>query len=600
MVERSNSGTARRARLLVALGGISVAAAALALDGGAPIGPALTVVQGAAATLVDAAPTPAPSPAAAPVVTGVSDYDAGLAVWRKPRVKDSCVSCHGPDFIDLAQIGTSDADVVRRAIADGADAGEADTLLRAVKALRARYNMAARDPRSFRPFQPGGAVLPGANSIERDAAFGDELVGRLPTVMSATPIRTLADAKRARDELLAIDFDTLRIGIPFPLWSADAFHGPQEATLNDWVNDLPRVPRPERAAEWTQLQDAYLRDSSDFNFWKLYFAADDMTDGFAGVTPFDPADAWKARDFSLVKYRSTLIGQHLFRTQALGRRGFVQGQTAFSYLATDPAYRIPFAREGVTLHSGYRLDEFLPNPMWEVGDFERRDLSPSALSANLPGNRSSRDLSRDQLALLGFPQFVLDSVDPAKTIEAADDEIRLAWFMVGFRFDPGLQRVSPSNATKVGEYLQGRLWKEDYFVHRAFTQFLRMVVASYGANATLKAAPPFRLKFHYFSAYNRGTPTRWNSSPSTAANGAAKARQIDLYKRMTGNLYRMSLLLHEEALDTGVIAPYGPTSTQDGDFQPIIDFLNYANLPGRAEDDALIRRVAAKAGRPIA
>lgn len=591
----------RRGGMTAMLALAGVASAVLAATGAGDTLAALSVVSGATGT-----PSPVPSLAtnveatAAAAVTGIADYDAGLAVWRKPREKDSCVSCHGPDFIDLAHIGTTDTDLIRRAVQDGASPAEAETLLKAVKDLRLRYAITPRDPRSFRPFQPGGSVLPGATSIERDAAFGDELIQRLPTIGSATPIRTIADARRARDELLAVDFDTLRIGIPFPLWSADAFHGPAEATMNDWVNDLPRVPRPERAAEWTQLQDSYLRDPSDFNFWKLYFAVDEMTDGFADVRPADPSDAWKPRDFSLVKYRATLIGQHLFRAQALRRTGFVQGQTAFSYLATDPSFRIPFAREAVTLRTGDRLEEFLPNPMWEVGDFERRDLEPSSLTAGQVGNIDIRDRSRDQLRLLGYPQFVLDSVGPTKTVEQASDELRLSWFMIGMRFDPGLLRAHPSNSTKVGEYLHVQLWKGDYFVHRTFTQFLRMIVQSYGPNATVKAAPPFRLKFHYFTAYNRATPTRWNSDPQGRVSAVVKARQIDAYKRLTANMFRMSLLLHEEALETGRIAPYGPSTSEDGDFAAISAFFAYAGLPDRAGDDALIRRVAAKAGRPIA
>ena len=532
--------------------------------------------------------------------TAASAYDAGLAVWRKPRAKDSCVSCHGPDFIDLAHIGTTDNDLVRRAIIDGASPAEAQTLLAAVKDMRVRYGMIARDPRTFRPFQPGGSVLPGATSIERDTAFGDELSQRLPTIGSATPIRTLADAHRARDELLAVDFETLRIGVAFPLWSADIAHGAAEGSMNDWIGDLPRAPRAELAAQWTDLQDSYLRDPSDFNFWKLYFAVDEMTTGFAQITPTDPADRWKSHDLSLVKYRATLIGQHLFRTQALRRTSFVQGQTAFAYLASDPAFRIPFAREAVTLRTGDRLEEFLPNPMWEVGDFERRDHSPSVLTAGQVGNINSRDRSQDQLRLLGYPQFVIDSIDPTKTVEQAADELRLSWFMVGARFDPGLLRTHPSNSTKVGEYLHVQLWKEDYFVHRTFTQFLRMVVQSYGANATIKAAPPFRLKFHYFSAYNRAMPSRWNSDPQNRVSPTLKARQLEVYKRLTANMFRMSLLLHEEAIDRGQIAPYGTNTTQDGDFAAISAFFDYADLPGRTSDEALIRRVAAKAGRPIA
>ncbi len=591
--------TSRRA-VAIGLAMAGVATAAIAFPGANETLRQFTIV---AASPINATAPVDPNSASIPTpitaVTGNADYDAALAVWRKPREKDSCAACHGPDFIDLAHIGTTDTDLVRRAIIDGASPTEAETLLRAVKAMRFRYAIQPRDPRTFRPFQPGGAVLPGATSIERDAAFGDELTQRLPTIASAVPIRTLADARRARDELLAVDFDRLRVGIPFPRWSADIAHGAAEGTIDDWIADLPRVPRPAMAAQWTALQDQYLRDPSDFNFWKLYFAVDEMTDGFAGVTPVDPADARKSHDFSLVKYRSALIGQHLFRTQVLRRPGFVRGQTAFSYLATDPTFSVPFAREAVTLRTGDRLDEFLPNPMWEVGDFERRDHAPSAATLGQPGNANPNDRSRDQLRLLGYPQFVIDSVDPDKTVRQAGDEVRLSWFMIGLRFDPGLLRTHPSNSTKVGEYLHIQLWQRDYFVHRAFTQFLRMVVQSYGPNATFKTPPPFRLKFHYFTAYDRVTPTRWNSDPANKVSAAAKAHQMEVYKRITANLFRMSLLLHEEALDSGAIAPYGTASKDDGDFAPIIAFLNYAALSGRADDDALIQRVSAKAGRPV-
>lgn len=594
-----NVPTSRRA-IAISIAMAGVATAAIAVPAANETLSQLTIV---ASSPINAAASVNPDDATAttPVtaVTGNADYDAALAVWRKPREKDSCAACHGPDFIDLAHIGTTDTDLVRRAIIDGASPAEAETLLKAVKAMRVRYAIQPRDPRTFRPFQPGGAVLPGATSIERDAAFGDELTQRLPTIASHVPIRSLADARRARDELLAVDFDALRVGIPFPRWSADIAHGAAEGTIDDWIADLPRVPQPGTAAQWTALQDNYLRDPSDFNFWKLYFAADEMTTGFAGVTPADPADAKKTHDFSLVKYRSALVGQHLFRTQALRRSGFVHGQTAFSYLATDPTFSAPFAREAVTLRTGDRLEEFLPNPMWEVGDFERRDHSPSATTQGQPGNISVNDRSRDQLRLLGYPQFVIDSVDPAKTVKQAGEEVQLSWFMVGLRFDPGLLRTHPSNSTKVGEYLHLQLWHRDYFIHRTFTQFLRMIVQSYGPNATFKPAPPFRLKFHYFTAYNRATPTRWNSDPTNKVSAAAKARQIEVYKRITANMFRMSLLLHEDALDSGAIAPYGPTATNDGDFAPIIAFLNYAGLPGRADDDALIRRVSIKAGRPV-
>lgn len=574
--------------------GAVIAFAATAPEGGT--GGAIEIVSGAAPTPSPSVTTASTSPA--DTAPSEADYRAALAMWRVPREKDSCVSCHGPDFIDLARIGTPDSDLIRRAVQDGASSEEAQALVRGVKYLRARYALPAENPRTFRPFQPGGALLPGANSVERDAAFGEELAKVLPTLTSTTRVATLADAKRARDELLALDWDKFRIGVPFPRWSADIAHGPQEGTMNDWVSDLPRVPRAAFAAQWRQLQDAYLTEPSETNFWRLYFAADDMTEGFAGVTPVDPADTRKVHDFSLIKYRSTLIGQHLLRMEALRRQGFTRGQIAFSYLATDPGFAVPFKAEGVTLHAGYRLEEFLPNPMWEVGDFQRRELEPSALTAGQPGNRTTADRFRDQLRLLGYPQFVIDSIDPNMTIGQADDELRTAWFMLGFRYDPSLLRVSPSNSTKVGEYLLGQLWKEDMFIHRTFLQFTRMVAASYNPQAMVKASPPFKLQFNYFTAYNRAVPSRWNTDASAKPSATAKARQLELYKRITANMFRMSLLLHEEALSTGQIAPYGNVTT-DGEFDRINEFFNYAGQPGRAADDALIRRVAVRAGKAL-
>ena len=597
------AGTAERDRqrrswltygALLLAGGAVIAFAATAPDGSG--GDPVQIVPGGAPTTAPTVATAEVTPATA--APSEADYRAALAMWRVPRAKDSCVSCHGPDFIDLARIGTSDSDLIRRAVLDGASSEEAQALLRGVQYLRARYAMPAENPRTFRPFQPGGALLPGANSVERDAAFGEELAKVLPTLTGSTRVATLADAKRARDELLNLDWDKFRIGIPFPRWSADIAHGPQEGTMNDWVSDLPRVPRPAYAAQWQALQDAYLNEPSETNFWRLYFAADDMTEGFAGVTPADPADTRKVHDFSLIKYRSTLIGQHLLRMEALRRQGFTRGQIAFSYLATDPGFAVPFKAEGVTLHNGYRLEEFLPNPMWEVGDFQRRELEPSDLTLGQPGNRGTSDRFRDQLRLLGYPQFVLDSIDPNQTIEQADDELRTAWFMIGFRFDPSLLRVSPSNSTKVGEYLLGQLWKQDMFIHRAFLQFTRMVAASYNPQAMVKASPPFKLQFNYFTGYNRAVPNRWNTDASAKPSAAAKARQLELYKRITANMFRMSLLLHEEALSTGQIAPYG-NATNDGEYDRINEFFNYAGQPGRAADDALIRRVAARAGKAL-
>jgi len=60
----------------------------------------------------------------------------------------------------------------------------------------------------------------------------------------------------------------------------------------------------------------------------------------------------------------------------------------------------------------------------------------------------------------------------------------------------------------------------------------------------------------------------------------------------------MSLLLHEEELDRGRIAPYGDTRS-NGSFAPIMQFFDYAQPLATGADYALLERVAAKAGKPI-
>lgn len=523
--------------------------------------------------------------------TDPGDYQAALTMWRTNRAKSSCASCHGPDFFDLARIGTSDPELVRRAKLDGASDAEAQVLIRGVAYLRQTYGLAPENPRSFRPFQPGGAVLPGASNIERDLAFAGELARTMPTLTSATAIRSLADAKRARDEFLAVDFERLRIGIALPLWSADIAHGAQEGTFNDWIADVGRIAKPGREAEWLALQDAYLGDPSDLNFWKLYFAVDDMTQVATPLTPVDPADRWKPDRFTSAKFKSVLIGQHGLRTQALRRAGFMRGPVAFAYLGTEEPFKSAFKSKSATVANGERVPDFLPNPWWDVGDVARFGFRPTELSRSSAGNTGGADRMRDTAKLLGYPQFVQDSITPTTLRETMLDDTQLAWFMLGVRLDPSLRRIGQSNSILVGEYLQAQFAQQDYYIHRVFQTGLRTVMRAYQSDAMGPAF--YNLHFGYFTGYGRHMLTRWNSAGEEKVSSDLKARQVEAYKRITANFFRMSLYLHEEELDRGRIKPYRD-ARQDGDYAGINAFFDYAKLPERNIDDALIRQVAAK------
>ncbi|WP_073973391.1 hypothetical protein [Erythrobacter donghaensis] len=560
----------------------------------APPAAGVTPVPGSA----QASTTPAPVTPA--TLASNPAYQSALAVWRAPRVKGECMSCHGPDFFDLARTGSPDSDISRRGQIDGASPAEVEQLIAGIKLVRQAYSLKPENPRTFRPLQPGGAVLPGASTIERDLAFAGELARFAPTLTSAQPVRTLADARRARDELLAIDFDRMKIGIPFPIWSTDKFHGAAEGNLNDWVADVALTPRPERRAEWLALQDAYLADPSDLNFWKIYFAMPTMTQPFALRPGNLPAHDAKIARVADLKLRNAMIGQHILRTEALGRRDqFLRGAVPFSYLATAEPFRTQFDKESATGGSGERLPRFLPNPIWELGDYARVGFDADPSTAGQVGNISSRDALRDRLANMGYPQFVVDSVDPGLTAGQSETDIRIAWFVMGLRFDPGLQRTHQSNATLLGEYMHANLHDLDYFNHRVFIEAFRLVNRSYRPEASAGTPPPYRLFFGYFAKYNRQMPSRWNSAGNTAVSQDIKNAQLAAYKRTAANFFRMSLLLHEEALTSGAIAPYGANPVNDGEFAQIRAFFDYAGLPGRAEDDALLERVAQRAGAPL-
>ena len=93
-----------------------------------------------------------------------------------------------------------------------------------VHALRAKFSIVQPpNPLTFRPFQPGGAVLPGANAQERDKAFGQELKDMNLRLMG-DPINSVADAKKAWDELGAVNLRTLKVGIPMNHYTEDKFN----------------------------------------------------------------------------------------------------------------------------------------------------------------------------------------------------------------------------------------------------------------------------------------------------------------------------------------------------------------------------------------
>jgi hypothetical protein len=512
--------------------------------------------------------------ASLPVLDDSLAQASALALWRNNDLskhpKGSCAGCHGADFFDLARIGSTDIDIVRRAVTDGATQAEAQALLHSVKKMREKFKLPMTNARSFRPFQPGGQLLPAPATdpvhianVKRDIAFGRQLESYLPTLMGAR-IDSLEKAKKARDELLDIaqgtnnaganpkktTLRTLPIGLEYPLWSADFHHGKSEGTFNDWVADIAHDPKSEMRAQWQALQDAYLADPSNENFWKMYNASRLMTQtpllgscSIAGAITQSQCTA--SGDFNKNKFLSTLMGQHMLRLEAMGKSvdDFYKGAVSLSYLDNDPIFK-----SFMTSREGFPL---LPNNPWEVADRGRVMLESTNTAGSFQANLRS----------LGYPEFAVQSIDPLRSANDEQVDLFKAWFWIGFTIDPSFARIHKSNATKVGEYMVGNLMQERFFNHNMFSGLMRMAVVGTLQDANMVAktsplriepvAPVYMMNYSYLWGYNRTVlDTQWNDPKGSPVPSAVKAESESYWSRLTGNGFRMNMYLQIEELET--------------------------------------------------
>ena len=534
-----------------------------------------------------------------------------MALWTDSdplkHPKGSCAGCHGPDFVDLAVIGSTREDIMRRARIDGATEAQSVTLAEAVSWMRSQNRIDPQEPRAFRPFQPGGAVLlpdhagaPHIARVERDIAFGEQLERLLPTLFGPR-IDGLDAAETARGEMLDLargtnDFGanpdrlnlrSLPVGLPYPRWSADLHHG--EGTFNDWVADIAHDVKPEHKAEWDALNAEYLADPSRNNFWRLYKAAEDMTaPQQLGACTYDGRGAHLAcaatEDFNRNKFQSALMGQHLMRERIAGRTGelFGGGALAFSYIDTDPALDFMLDRP-----KPYHL----PGNLWEVGDRARVMLDHGAEEGSF----------RTLLGELGFPGFAVESVAPSASSSDAQEELRRAWFWLGFTLDPSFARIHSSNSTKVGEYQVASLLRVNMHMHNSFAAHMRIIAKGSLPEANvhgfdkrsrqLQSRPPaMRLNYSYFVGYNRTTLAyREDRKAGTVVPPELKAAQGELWTRFNANAFRMGLELYLAEVESGAEATDVPT-------YPIKVHFDTYHPDSRTEDYALLNRVRAALG----
>lgn len=537
-------------------------------------------------------------------LTNAQAKDMALTLWRNDDLsvhpKGSCAGCHGADFFDLARIGSTDTDLVRRATIDGASPKQAQAMVQAIKAVRGEMNLPVQNARTFRPLQPGGSVLlpdltdaPHIAAVKRDIAFGKQLKTLLPTLMTGR-IDSLANAKKARNELIDLSQGTnlsganptllnlrsLPTGMLYPLWSADFHHGATEGTFNDWTADIAHDPKPEFKIQWLALQSAYLANPSNENFWKMYFNARDMTRlPLLGSCTSPGLACAITDDFNKHKFLSAMMGQHMMRLQLSGKLDtFAEGAVAFSYLDTDPAYSYMKANKTPLV--------FLPAPLWEVGDNARVLLDSEAKPGSFKQN----------LANLGYPDFAQNSIDPLRSAIEEENSLRLPWFWIGFTFDPSMSRIAKSNATRVGEYMVGSLIENRYFNHNAFITLMRLATKGtlpeanvQGQNSTSTLAqltPKYMMEYGYAWAYGRmALKNLWNEDKNIQIPAALKDDSAALFAALTGNGLRMSMYLQMDQLDkTGndalTTTTNGQLETLRGWFTDRVNTTNGSTLKG--------------------
>ena len=247
--------------------------------------------------------------------------------------------------------------------------------------------------------------------------------------------------------------------------------------------------------------------------------------------------------------------------EAAGAEPLEDGALAYAYLDDEPSADFMLDRKNPHL---------LPAPLWETGDRGRVALTNS--------NEAGR--FRQDLAELGFPAFVQDSIDQDRTAKDEQHDLRLAWFWIGFTHEPSFARMHQSNATKTGEYMTASLRAENMFVHDAFAANMRVIASGTLAEANVETrgrtrgvfpVPPVQqAHYSYFVGYGREVPRYAKGTPEVPE--ALRDEQMALFAGLTANGFRMTLLLHEDAVVRGGArsrgVPFAPMERHFAAFQP--------------------------------
>jgi len=420
-----------------------------------------------------------------PVAKADDQYRKGLDLWRGADLgNNSCSFCHSPEGFEIAAYNFDDATILRRAEPHFGKA-DAPKLLAFIKAVRSRYGFTKLlDPMKDRPLQPGGELLPGDTPEQRDLVFGLSLKKYLPALTEGN-VDSLQSAKKARDEVRAVNPRTLPVGIVFNRISEDAFHGREHATFAHWIADeavLMKFPW----GVYNQMVDTYINDPSMKNLQPLVELLRINNPKLYGQL--------MASD----KFRMLVLLQHITRMKAKGIDFF--------------------ADKGPVALAEWNL-KYLPNPFLEL--------------AMLADDRQNTPF--DQFL---FPSSVVEKKTGVSREEQLK-QLRLPNLWAGWLFDEGLLRSGFVDPNRVTRIMTERLFSDGpYPFHDAFFITKKIVTDGFEPRAWNGNAPQhFAVDYSWF--LSDGNVHKFEPKD-------AKARE--LYRRFVANSFKMSLYLYREQL----------------------------------------------------
>ncbi len=459
-------------------------------------------------------------------------YSKGLQMWRKPGGIDgqACTNCHSADGVELAIIGFKDDSILRRA-QQHLSPDDALVVRDFVHAQRRRFGIAEVCSTDWRPFQPGGQVLPGATPEDQDVAFLKELQKR-SLKLATGRIETLKDARAALTELQNVDLRQLPIGIPLPRWSEDKFNGPEHRDINDYMAPVPTAPN--NPAEYFAQEDEYLQNPTDAGLYRLLdenrqnmndlgYAKKNSLPSLPGNCSFPNSTAWLIERINTPKRLSVLVAAHLLREE-------IKNPGSFYHRPPSPFPDAPAAT----------------NPAFFLGGFA---VEPPCYDAN-----------NYPYWIKSFPASFHDEMPESdlqnSVIENSTDRVTHEWMTLGQVLDPSLIATDQMQNNKL-HYWAFRNFKQKN-VHLPFMYLHRMATqARYWENLPdLKAFPkvsgPFDMArsqaVHPFLATDNQNSAGLDNAVDAEGFGGLGVE----VNRFKGNLLRMMLLISRDLLESGM------------------------------------------------